>query len=167
LDVRSSDKIAVVGPGRLGMLAGRALALTGARVSMLGRRPKSLALARAWGLDAALVDEVADSEFDIVVDTSGHPEGLAHALRLVRPLGTLVMKSTFAGPSRVDLSKVVVAEITVLGSRCGPFAPALGLLAGGEVAVDDLVDGEYGLADGEAAFAHAARAGARKILLRP
>ncbi|MGB6992287.1 MAG: Zn-dependent alcohol dehydrogenase, partial [Thermoanaerobaculia bacterium] len=88
-------------------------------------------------------------------------------LRLVRPLGTLILKSTFVGKSSIDLTKLVVGEITVVGSRCGPFAPALRLLAEGAVHVTEAVEAQYALAEGMAAFAHAARPGARKVLLRP
>lgn len=165
--VRPTDAVAVIGPGRLGLLVGQVLALAGTRVTMLGRNKQSLQLPQKLGLDIGLADEFAESEFDFVVEATGNEAGLAQALRLVRPLGTLVMKSTFAGAAKVDLTKLVVGEITVVGSRCGPFAPALRLLARGEVAVQPMIDGEYPLARGQEAFTHAARPGVRKILLRP
>lgn len=165
--VRPSSSTAVVGPGRLGLLIGQVLALAGTPVTMLGRRPESLELPAQLGLATMLVETAADDSFDLVVEATGNEDGLAHALRLVRPLGTLVMKSTYVGAATVNLSKLAVGEINVVGSRCGPFAPALRLLQEGRVNVQALVDGEYPLRDGSAAFVHAARPGVHKILLRP
>lgn len=165
--VRPSARTAVVGPGRLGMLVGQVLAQGGTAVTMLGRRAASLALPAALGLDTALVDALLDNSFDLVVEATGNAAGLAHALRLVRPRGTLVLKSTFAGQAAVDLTRLVVSEITVVGSRCGPFAPALRLLEQQAVQVAPLVEAEFALRDGLEAFAFAARPGVRKVLLRP
>lgn len=167
LPVPPRARLAVVGPGRLGLLIAQVLALTGSRTIVLGRRDESLELPRRLGLETGLAGEQDDDAFDLVVEATGNEEGLAESLRLVRPLGTLVMKSTFAGRASVDLTKLVVGEVRVVGSRCGPFAPALELLAARAVAVAPLVEGEYPLAEGLAAFAHAARPGVRKILLRP
>ena len=165
--VRPTARTAVVGPGRLGLLVGQVLAQVGTEVTMLGRRPASLELPAAWGLQTGLVQDQADDSFDLVVEATGNDAGFAHSLRLVRPLGTLILKSTFAGKSSIDLTKLVVGEITVVGSRCGPFAPALRLLAEGAVRVRETVEAQYPLAEGIAAFAHAARPGTRKVLLRP
>ena len=157
----------MVGPGRLGLLVAQVLALAGTEVTVLGRRAESLALPQQLGLATALVDEEKDDSFDLVVEATGNDAGFAHSLRLVRPRGTLVLKSTFAGQAHINLTKLVVSEITVVGSRCGPFAPALRLLASGAVQVRPLIEAEYPLADGLAAFEHAARPGVRKVLLRP
>ena len=165
--VRPTARTAVVGPGRLGLLVAQVLALAGTDVTVLGRRAASLELPRQLGLTAGLVDEADDDSFDLVVEATGNDAGFAHSLRIVRPRGTLVLKSTFHGNANINLTKLVVAEITVVGSRCGPFAPALRLLASGAVAVRPLIEAEYPLADALAAFEHAARPGARKILLRP
>lgn len=165
--VRPSARTAVVGPGRLGMLIGQVLALSGTRVTMLGRRAESLALAVKLGIDAAIVGEQEDDAFDFVVEATGNEAGLAQALRIVRPLGTLVLKSTFAGRAHVDLTKLVVGEIRVQGSRCGPFEPALRLLSDGKIETRAMIDGSYSLSEGESAFEHASLPGVRKILLRP
>lgn len=167
LTLAPGEAAAVVGPGRLGMLIAQTLALTGAAVTLLGRRTASLELPAAMGMTTALVDNVPDNNFDVVVEATGNDQGLVNALRLVRPLGTLVLKSTFAGSVTINLTKLVVDEITVIGSRCGPFAPALRLLAQRQIAVEPLIDGRYPLADALAAMAHAAQPGVRKILLRP
>jgi threonine dehydrogenase-like Zn-dependent dehydrogenase len=176
--VRPTDRVAVVGPGRLGLLVAQVLALAGGDVIVLGRRAATLDLPRQIGLATGLVDEQRGDTYDLVVEATGNDAGFAHSLRLVQPQGTLVLKSTFHGHAHIDLTKLVVGEITVVGSRCGPFAPALrlleanalaggGLCAGSGVQVRPLIEGEYPLRRGLDAFEHAARLGARKILLRP
>lgn len=167
LPLPPSARIAVVGPGRLGSLIAQVLALSGARPAMLGRRAESLALASSWGLETGLVAAAPADAFDLVVEATGNEAGLAESLRLVKPKGTLVLKSTFHGKASVDLTKVVVGEVRIVGSRCGPFAPALRLLEKGAVDVASLIEGEYPLAHVDEALAHAGRPGVRKILLRP
>lgn len=159
--------IAVVGPGRLGMLVARVLSLGGAHVVVIGRRADSLNLAHMWGTDTALVDDVPARSFDVAVDTTGSASGFEQALRILRPRGTLVLKSTFPGKMTIDPSALVASEIRVQGSRGGPFAPAMELLASGAVNPSALVDGQYPLRDGLAAFEHARTPGVRKVLLQP
>lgn len=167
LCVPPSEPVAVVGPGRLGMLVGWVMSLAGNRVTMLGRRPASLALAKKWGLEADLTENVADNGFNFVVETTGNEAGFAHALRMTKPQGTIVLKSTYAGRSNVDLTKLVVGEIKVVGSRCGPFKPAVRLLeTPAAQRLLDLIDGQYALGDGVTAMERAAETGVRKILLR-
>ncbi|MBE2225479.1 MAG: alcohol dehydrogenase catalytic domain-containing protein [Anaerolineae bacterium] len=161
------SKTAVLGPGRLGILVGQVLALDGTDVIMIGRSRRSLALPQKLGLATSLTEEFAENSFDTVVETTGNEAGFALALKLIRPLGTLVLKSTFAGQSNLDLTKLVVAEINVVGSRCGPFAPALTLLQRHAVDVTSLIDGEYNFSHAIQAFTHASQHGVRKILLRP
>lgn len=165
--IRPTDRAAVVGPGRLGLLIAQVLALAGTPVTVLGRREASLELSARLGFDTGLAEKAPDDAFDLVVEATGNEDGLAQSLRLVRPLGTLVLKSTFAGAATVDLTALVVGEVTVVGSRCGPFAPALRLLERETVQVDPLIDAEYPLEEGLAAMEHAARPGVRKVLLRP
>lgn len=178
VNVRPASKIAVVGPGRLGLLSAQVMALGAADVVVLGRRPESLELPHRLGLRTGLVDEQPDNGFELVVEATGNDAGFAHSLRLVRPRGTLVLKSTFHGNANINLTKLVVGEVTVVGSRCGPFAPALRLLessarltgaqtAGTGVQVRPLIEAEYPLRQGLAAFEHADRPGVRKLLLRP
>lgn len=159
--------IAVVGPGRLGLLIAKVLSLAGYQITVLGRSAASLALPKQWQLATGLTNEIPDNSFDCVVDASGQTSGFTQALRIVKPRGTLVLKSTFAADAALDLSKVVVYEINIIGSRCGPFADALALLAENKLPVETMIDGQYPLSDGLAAFNHAAQAGVRKILLQP
>jgi threonine dehydrogenase-like Zn-dependent dehydrogenase len=178
LRLRPTDRVAVVGPGRLGLLCAQVLALGAGDVVVLGRRLEALELPARLGLKTGLVEEQTDDAFDLVVEATGNDAGFAHSLRIVRPQGTLVLKSTFHGNANINLTKLVVGEINVIGSRCGPFAPALRLLemnalagghllAGSGVQVRPLIDGEYPLSRGLAAFEHAVRPGVRKILIRP
>jgi threonine dehydrogenase-like Zn-dependent dehydrogenase len=166
IPVRPSARAAVVGPGRLGMLIGKVLSLNGCQVTMLARTAESLALANRWGLYTNLVEEAVTSSYDLVVEATGNATGWEQAIRLTKPQGMLVMKSTYAAAPQIDMTKLVVDEIRVIGSRCGPFAPALRLLASGTVEVQALIEGEYPPEQAEQAFAHAARKGVRKILLR-
>jgi len=165
--IRPTARAAVVGPGRLGLLIAQVLASAGTPVTVLGRREESLGLPARLGFDTGPAENAPDDAFDLVVEATGNEDGLAQSLRLVRPLGTLVLKSTFAGAATVDLTKLVVGEVTVVGSRCGPFAPALRLLEEGAVEVEPLIDGEVSLERGLEAMERAARPGVRKVLLRP
>lgn len=164
VEVTPGDRVAVLGPGKLGLLCAQVLALTGCGVTVFGRRPGSLDLARELGLAAQAMDH-ADGRFDVVVDCTGSPDGFVEARRLVRPRGTLVLKSTFAGDLTVDMSRIVVDEIRLVGSRCGPFHQALQLLADKAVQVTPLIEARYPLSQGLSALEHAARPGALKILL--
>lgn len=161
------NQLAVIGPGRLGLLIAQVLSLAPYDVMVLGRSERSLVLPRQWGLKTALIRDIPDKNFDCVVDACGQAEGFSQAVRITKPGGILVLKSTLAACDAVDLSKVVVNEITLLGSRCGPFANALDTLKQQTVPIESMIDGCYELKDGLKAIAHAAKPGVRKILLRP
>ncbi len=149
------------------MLIGQVLSLSGRDVTMIGRRQESLELPVKLGLQSGIAGEFASNSFDIVIEVTGNDQGFAYALELLRPLGTLVLKSTYAGRAYVDLSKIVVDEITVIGSRCGPFEPALRLLASNRIDVRSMIDACYPLSDGVQAIEHSAKPGVRKVLLQP
>ncbi|HUS94645.1 MAG TPA: alcohol dehydrogenase catalytic domain-containing protein [Patescibacteria group bacterium] len=166
LIISPTAEIAVIGPGRLGLLIGQVLALSGTPVTMIGRSLDSLRLPRNMGLKSGLQDEFEENSFDMVIEATGNAHGFEQALWLVRPLGTLVLKSTYDGKATVDLSKIVVDEINVVGSRCGPFSPALRLLEQGAVDVRPFIEAQYPLSEGLAALQHAAEPRVRKILLQ-
>jgi alcohol dehydrogenase len=163
--LRPSECVAVVGDGKLGLLVAQVLRLPGCAVTLVGRHPDRWAVPHALGIDAAYADTLDARSFDVVVDCTGSPAGLEAARRLLRPRGRLVLKSTYAGAVRVDLSVLVVDELTLVGSRCGPFAPALRLLEGRLVETAPLIADVYALDDGLAAFEAAQHA--LKILLKP
>jgi threonine dehydrogenase-like Zn-dependent dehydrogenase len=157
---------AVVGAGRLGLLVAQVLREHGAQVTVVVRSEGSRLIASALGFETAVVDSALASfarRFDVVVDASGEPAGFAVARAMVRPRGTLVVKSTFHGETPVSVSSLVVDEIAVIGSRCGPFARAIELLASGRVDVKPLVAGIYPLDQFAQAFARA-KQGSKVIL---
>jgi len=165
--IRETDRVLVVGAGRLGQLVARVLAPTGCRLLVVHRHDRQRALLEACGIETCTPGEVSPGLFDQAVEATGSPDGFAVARRALRPLGTMVLKSTYQGQATVDFSSVVVDELTIVGSRCGPFAPALALLETGRVDPLPLVEARYPLARGVEALAHAGRRGALKILVDP
>ncbi len=167
LHVRPTDRVLVTGDGKLGLLVCQVMRLTGAQVSLLGRHPAKGQLVEAWGVKFMSAAEKPGSGYDVVVECTGQPAGLETAKNMVRPGGTLVLKSTYHGQPQVPLSLYVVDEITVIGSRCGPFAPALRLLENRLIQVEPLITAEFNLAQGLEAFSTAFVKGQLKVLLRP
>lgn len=157
----SGARAVVLGAGKLGLLVAQVLATAGAEVVVAARHPAQQARAARLGIASGAPQPGAD----LVVDATGSADGLRQALLLVRPRGTVVMKTTVAGEHRLDLAPAVVNEVTLVGSRCGRFAPALQALAGGRVAVEPLIDAVVPLDDGAGAFDRAGAPGAMKILL--
>lgn len=166
-------RVVVVGDGRLGLLIAQVLALSGCDLCVVGRHADKLAIVQGMGIVTVQVDEVGKPQIDLrdadlVVEATGTPGGFALARRLVRPGGTIALKSTYAGGDVVvNLSDLVVDEITVIGSRCGPFAPALRLLESGRVQPEPLIQARFALADGVAALAHTGQRGVLKVLITP
>ncbi len=163
--LRSDRQVLVVGDGKLGQLVAQTLALTGCDLLVVGRHQDKLSNLEDRGIKVGLADAVADRAFDISVECTGNAEGFALAQRALRPRGTLVLKSTYAGKLSLDASSLVVDEITLIGSRCGPFAPALDLLAQEQVNVKPLIHAHYPLTQGLAAFERAQTKGVLKVLL--
>lgn len=171
VDIDEAENVAVIGDGKLGMLCAFALSLKTKNLVLIGKHSDKLAHASRNGRDIAteLSANTAKlaKKFNVVVEASGSESGFATALDLVRPRGKIVLKSTFHGSPKWDAARVVVDEITIVGSRCGRFAPAIELLASGAVRVDDLISDELSLSDGVAAMEMAAEKGVLKVLLRP
>ena len=155
----------VIGLGRLGQLCARVLALTGATVTGISRTAQKRALLPD-GIASCAPDAVGELEAaDVVVECTGAPEGLALATSLLRPGGTLVLKSTLHDVGAARPTDWVVDELTVVGSRCGPYAPALRLLEAGLVDPTPLITARVPLRDAESALARAAAPGALKVLI--
>ena len=163
--IRPDDKVLVVGAGRLGQLIAQTLALTGCDLRVAARRNKQREILAARNIPAISEADVPERRMDVVVDATGSPDGFELARRAVRPRGTLVLKSTYAGDLPVNFSSIVVDEITIVGSRCGAFAPALRLLESGQVDPRPLISARYPLSDGAKAFEHAFQPGVMKVLL--
>jgi threonine dehydrogenase-like Zn-dependent dehydrogenase len=164
--VGPGDRVVVFGDGKLGQVIAQVLATTGCALTVVGRHPRKLAHLAARGI-ATQVEPPPPRTADVVVECTGRRDGLQAALAAVRPRGTLVLKSTFAGDSTLNLSAIVVDEIAIVGSRCGPFAPALAALAAGAVNVTPLIEARLPLADGVEAMARASIPGTLKVLLVP
>jgi threonine dehydrogenase-like Zn-dependent dehydrogenase len=159
--------VSVVGPGRLGMLVAQVLATTGCKLTVVGRNPPKLLLCEKKGIQAIHVrDLVPRQDRDLVVECSGSPDGLETALELVRPRGTIVLKSTYAETGSLNLAPMVVNEVTVLGSRCGPFPEAINALARQAVDVRSLISRTYSLERALEAFEAANDPENMKVLLR-
>jgi len=161
----TNDRVLVVGDGRLGQLVAQTLARTGCELLVLGNNRDKLSLLSARGIETGLADSANPVEFDIAVECTGNPDGFSIARTALRSRGTMVMKSTYAGELSVDAAAVVVNELTLVGSRCGPFAPALRLLAEHQINVEPMIHAEYPLDEGIAAIERVQQPEVLKVLL--
>ena len=167
VQLNPGDEVLVLGDGKLSFLCAQVLRLASANVALVGKHPDKLRLIKRSGVRTMLLSDWKPKQFDVVVEATGSPSGLQLAMSAVRPRGTLVLKTTIAGEHKVSLAPLVINEITVVGSRCGPFAPALDALRERSVSVTPLIEKVYPLSEGVEAVAHAGSPGARKILLQP
>jgi threonine dehydrogenase-like Zn-dependent dehydrogenase len=163
--VNPQHTVLVVGDGKLGQLVAQTLALTGCNLFVIGRHREKLANLEARGIPVGFVDTLRNGAFDIAVECTGNPEGFAIARRALRPRGILVLKSTYAGNLTLDMSSLVVDEITLIGSRCGPFDIALAALSQNKIDVSPLIHARYPLDDALSAFEQAQQKGMLKVLL--
>jgi threonine dehydrogenase-like Zn-dependent dehydrogenase len=165
IHIKPSDRVYVVGAGRLGLLIAQVLKLTGCDLTVVVRRPEPAEILRKLGIHSAYTAELTDKSADVVVEVTGSADGFATSRRLLRSAGTLVLKSTFAGDLAINLSSLVVDEINLIGSRCGPFVPALRLIESRQVDLQPLIQAQYSLEDGLQAFEEAAKPGRLKVLI--
>jgi threonine dehydrogenase-like Zn-dependent dehydrogenase len=165
IQVQPGMRTLVVGAGRLGLLIAQTLKLTGCDLQVAVRRAEPAAILADYGIASVHTDDVGENQYALVVEVTGSPGGFERSRMAVRPMGTLVLKSTFAGDVSLNLSALVVDEVTLVGSRCGPFAPALRLLEAGLVDPRPMISARYGLAEGLAAFEKAAKHGVLKVLI--
>jgi threonine dehydrogenase-like Zn-dependent dehydrogenase len=174
--LRPTDSVVILGDGKMGQLAAQVLALTGCELAMVGHNAEKLALVEPRGVRTYLLDGIAmlhathftlehGRRADVVVECTGSASGLEMALRLVRPRGALILKSTVAGNSTLNLAPIVIDEIRVQGSRCGPFPPALRALSQKLVDVRPLISERYALNEGLVAFERAGQKGVLKVLI--
>lgn len=160
------DPVAVLGDGKLGLLIGQVLKAQGAEVHQYGRHQEKLRIAAGAGIETRLLKKPPHAAYDWIVDATGSSAGLRQAVGMSRPRGTVVMKSTMHGMVAIDTAPVIVNEITLIGSRCGRFSPALGLLHSGKVRVDQMISEVLPLSRAPLAFRRAAQAGVLKVLLQ-
>ena len=167
--ITADDRVAVIGDGKLGLLCAQVVALTGATVLLVGKHPEKLQIAARRGIETVTPDEAArrQRQFDVVIEASGAAAGFKLALDLLRPKGKLVLKSTFHGSTEIDAARIVVDEISIVGSRCGRFQPAIDLLNRQAIDVASLISEEHPLSSGVEAMSRARANGILKVLLRP
>ena len=167
VQVKPSDRVIVVGAGRLGLLIAQVLKNTGCNLKVVVRRAEPAAILNGLGIMAVYADEIKGELADIIVEVTGSPEGFELSRSLTRARGTLVLKSTFTGAVSVNLSKLVVDEITLVGSRCGNSPAGLRALSSGLVQVGEMVDSVFSLEQGLDAIERAGQPGVLKILVKP
>ncbi len=168
LHIESNQKIAVIGDGRLAQLIARVLRLNNSHITCFGRHQNKLQMLQKIGIETK-IQIIPDDEyqFDFVVEATGRESGFSDTMRLVKPRGTIILKSTIASKNKLDFAPAIINEITIVGSRCGPFRPAINALASGLVLVDDLVSAIYSITDYQKAFEETAKSENLKILLAP
>ncbi len=162
-------RVAVIGDGKLGLLCAMVMRLRSDSVMLVGKHSEKLAIAGKRDVETVKLERVENlrRSFDVVVEASGSESGFATSSNLVRPRGTIILKSTFHGASAWEASRFVVDELSVVGSRCGRIAPALELLASKQIKTDDLISEQFNLEDGVEALEHARKSGVLKVLLTP
>ena len=165
IKLQKTDRVLLIGAGRLGQLIAQTLALTGCDLHVVARSLPAQQLLAARGIKVITESDIKSQKWDVVIEATGSTDGFTLARRAVRPRGTMVLKSTYKGDMNVNISSIVVDEITVLGSRCGPFEPALRLLETREVDPSVLISDRYKLTDALKAFEKAAQPGVLKVLL--
>ena len=163
--IRPSSRVLILGDGKLGLLIALVLRLSGCDLHLAGRHPRKMDLVAVRGVQTHSVEGFAEKEFDVVVEATGSPAGWQAALAAVRPRGIIVLKSTYRDTVEVNSADVVVPEVTVLGSRCGPFLPALRLLARRLINPKKLISRVYPLAQAREALEFAAQRGVLKVLV--
>lgn len=165
IQVKPGDRVLLVGAGRLGQLIAQTLALTGCELRVVARHAHQQKLLKGRGITIIAEENIQPWRWDVVVEATGSPGGFALARKAIRPRGTLVMKSTYKGEMSVNFSSIVVDEINIIGSRCGPFEPALRLMESRQVDPTVLIAAEFKLNDALKAFERAAETGVLKVLV--
>lgn len=167
IEIYPTMKVAVIGDGKLGLLSALTLSLKSDNVTLIGKHQHKLAIAEMHGIETVLIEKAQKYGrlFDVVVEASGNRTGMQMAMDIVHPKGFIVLKSTFHGETPVEMWRAVVDEISIIGSRCGKFAPALEILKKGKIRVRELISEIFSLDKGIEAFEAASKKGALKILL--
>lgn len=168
VEIATNTKVAVVGDGKLGLLCAMTAALSAENVTLIGKHKEKMSIAEKRGVETVMLDQASKvgRSFEVVIEASGSESGFATALDLAIPRrGQVVLKSTFHGKIKLDASRVVVDEISIIGSRCGRLAEALNLLETHNIRVEELISDEYRLENGVAALEKAGTKGVLKVLL--
>ena len=167
VSIGPTSEVLVIGAGRLGLLIAQVINTTRCRLQVVARHEQQRQILGRLSIPAISEQQLPNQTADVVIEASGSPGGLQAAVHAVKPIGTIVLKSTYAGDSPFNFSPLVVDEIKLIGSRCGRFSTALTMLLSNQVNPGLLITGLYSLKDALAAFEAAAQPGALKILLQP
>ena len=163
--IKPTDRILIMGDGKLGLLTALVFWTIGYHIHLAGKHQPKLKIVRQLGLPVGYPEQISGC-FNVVIDCTGSASGLDQALRFVEAEGKIILKTTVAERIPLDLSQATVNEITISGSRCGPFAPAIRLLSRHQLPVTELIDSIYPLAEGIKAFTRAKEKGVLKVLLK-
>lgn len=168
IEIFPETRVAVIGDGKLGNLCAQSLALKSENTVLIGKHKEKLDLVKSRNIEGILLENAKKltRDFDVAVEASGSESGFDLALNLLKPRGKMVLKSTFQGKTNLEMWRVVVDEITIVGSRCGMFSPALDLLKKREVEVENMISEEFSLKDGVKAMEIAGKKGVMKVLLK-
>ena len=166
VNVLSSDRVCVLGDGKMGLLVGQVLSATGCDLTVVGKHREKLSILEEIDIKTGLVFNFKGKEFDVVVDCTGSQAGMERALGIVKPRGKIIIKTTVAKRGYLDLNRVVVNEISLIGSRCGPFSPAIDAIGSRKIDLYSLISDKFDLKDGLTAFQNAKRKDALKIILK-
>jgi len=167
IEINPGDRVLLVGAGRLGQLVAQTLALTGCDLRVVARHARQQELLTARGIKVIAEEAIQRWRWDVVVEATGSPGGFELARRAIRPRGILMLKSTYKGDMPVNFSSIVVDEVTLIGSRCGPFEPALKLMETRQVDPEVLIEDTFSLGEVLKAFERAAQPGVLKVLVQP
>ncbi len=165
LDILPTERVCVLGDGRLGLLVSQVIALTKCKLVTVGRHAEKLSILEEMGIKTYTEDTNEASDFDCVIDCTGNPAGIEKAMELTRPRGTVVLKTTVASREGLDLNKSVIDELTIVGSRCGPFEPAIEALKEGRIKVRPLISQSFPIEEAIDALEYATSRGVLKVLL--
>ncbi|MEN8262896.1 MAG: alcohol dehydrogenase catalytic domain-containing protein [Nitrospirota bacterium] len=166
VSISSSDKVCVLGDGKMGLLIGQVLSTTGCNLIVIGKHPEKLSILDELGINTKLSSQRKEKEFDIVVDCTGSRTGMETALGIVKPRGKIIIKTTVAKKGQLDLNGVVINELSLIGSRCGPFLPAINAIASRDIDLFPLISDVFKLEDGLKAFENAKKKGVMKVILK-
>jgi threonine dehydrogenase-like Zn-dependent dehydrogenase len=166
VDIDAGNRVCVLGDGKLGLLVAQALSMSGCKLVLVGHHRENLSMMEEIGIRSELSSSFEESGFDTVVDCTGSRSGIEAAMKVARPGGKIVLKTTVARKSSLDLNHVVINELSLIGSRCGPFKPALDAIKSRSVDLYPLISDIFSIDDGERAFQVASRKGVLKVVLR-
>ena len=165
--IQQTDRVLIIGAGRLGLLAAMVIQQTGCELDVAIRYPKQQILLEKLNINMITTQNTDHRNYDVVIEATGSVDGFTQACKSVRPRGRIILKSTYKGNAEINLSGIVVNEVTLIGSRCGSFEPAMRILTDGRVDPRPLIEAKFPLAQGVNAFVYAGRQGVLKVLVQP